>query len=77
MADTRRRPLLNPVLRFTKDPKPEQALPAGGKELVGSRTDRLPEQRKVLAEQFADMAARVADQPELRQPCGDLCRDVR
>lgn len=62
MADTPRRPLLNPVLRFTKDPKPE-SVTGGGKGAGGIKTDRLPEQRKVLAEQFADMAARVADQP--------------
>lgn len=62
MAETPRRPLLNPVLRFTKDPKPE-GISGGGKSAGGIKMDRLPGQRRVLAEQFATLAAGAARQP--------------
>ena len=50
MADTPRRPLLNPVLRFTKDPKPE-GVSGGGKNAASIMTDRLPTQRRALSRQ--------------------------
>jgi hypothetical protein len=37
MAETPRHPLLNPVLRFTKDPKPER-VSGGGKNAGGIKT---------------------------------------
>ena len=52
MADYPRNPLLNPVLRFTKDPKPE-GISGGGKNVGGIRTERLSGQRTLLARQFA------------------------
>lgn len=62
MADTPRRPLLNPVLRFTKDPKPE-GVSGGGKNAASIMTDRLPTQRRALSRQFRDLAARETQQP--------------
>lgn len=62
MAETPRRPLLNPVLRFTKDPKP-QGVSGGGKGAGGIKVDRLPEQRRVLATQFSSLAANSSKQP--------------
>jgi hypothetical protein len=41
MADNPRRPLLNPVLRFTKDPKPE-GITGGGKTAGGIKPVGLP-----------------------------------
>ena len=55
MVDTTRRPLLNPVLRFTKDPKPE-GVSGGGKNMSSIITDRLPEQQRVLEESRAGIA---------------------
>lgn len=48
MADAPRHPLLNPVLRFTKDPKPE-GISGGGKNAHGIKAERLGEQRRALA----------------------------
>lgn len=62
MADAPRRPLLNPVLRFTQDPKPKPVT-GGGKSADSIIRDRLDEQRKVLTESFRIMAETVADQP--------------
>jgi hypothetical protein len=62
MVDTPRRPLLNPVLRFTKDPKPE-GVSGGGKNAGSIMTDRLPEQRRTLSRQFRDLAAQAAQRP--------------
>lgn len=62
MVDNPRRPLLNPVLRFTKDPKPE-GVSGGGKNAGSIMTDRLPEQRRVLSRQFRTLAAQAAQRP--------------
>jgi hypothetical protein len=62
MPDTPRRPLLNPVLRFKKEAKPE-SVSGGGKSAGGIKTDRLTEQRRTLAAQFTELAAHVANHP--------------
>lgn len=62
MVDTPQRPLLNPVLRFTKDPKPE-GVSGGGKNAGSIMTDRLPDQRLVLSRQLRALSAQVAQQP--------------
>ncbi len=62
MVDNPRRPLLNPVLRFTKDPKPE-GVSGGGKNAGSIMADRLPEQRRVLSRQFRALAAQAAQRP--------------
>ena len=62
MADAPRHPLLNPVLRFTKDPKPE-GISGGGKNAHGIKAERLEEQRRALATQFANLAAEAARRP--------------
>ena len=65
MADSPRRPLLNPVLRFTQDPKPKR-VSGGGKSAESIIGDRLDEQRKALAKAFQRMAETAADQPSFR-----------
>lgn len=55
--DSGRRPLLNPVLRFTKDPRPE-GITGGGKNARGIKQERLAEQRKTLGKQFKELASR-------------------
>ena len=62
MADNPRRPLLNPVLRFTKDPKPE-GVTGGGKSARGIKVDRLAGQRRTLAAQFSGLSERVSETP--------------
>ena len=63
MADEpSRRPLLNPVLRFTKDPRPE-GITAGGKNASGIKTDRLASQRRSLSTQFRALSARASRAP--------------
>lgn len=62
MAETPRNPLLNPVLRFTKDPKPE-GITAGGKSAHGIKAERLDGQRHALAAQFTQLAAEAAQRP--------------
>ncbi len=62
MADNPRRPLLNPVLRFTKDPKPE-GVTGGGKTAGGIKTDRLAGQRSALAAQFNGLSERASETP--------------
>lgn len=52
-----RRPLLNPVLRFTKDPRPE-GITGRGKSVGGIRQDRLDQQRRDLGSQFSAMYAK-------------------
>ena len=62
MADAPRRPLLNPVLSFTKDPKPE-GVSGGGKSAAGIKRDRLAAQRRILAAQFGEMSEQAAETP--------------
>ncbi|QFT29624.1 hypothetical protein FIV00_03965 [Labrenzia sp. THAF82] len=62
MADPPRQPLLNPVLRFTKDPKPE-GVSGGGKNAASIMTGRLPKQRRVLSRQFRDLGTQATQQP--------------
>lgn len=57
------RPLLNPVLRFTKDPRPE-SVTGGGKSAANIRVDRLAEQRERLAREIRSLAAVAEDQPK-------------
>jgi hypothetical protein len=57
------RPVLNPVLRFTKEPRPE-SVTGGGKSADSIRTDRLERQRERLAREFRTMAAVAEDQPK-------------
>lgn len=56
------RPLLNPVLRFTKDPRPE-GIAGGGKSASGIRSDRLAAQRRHLSERLATLAAEAEHRP--------------
>jgi hypothetical protein len=56
------RPVLNPVLRFTKDARPE-SVSGGGKSAAGIRSERLLNQRKKLATVFREMAATAENQP--------------
>lgn len=65
MVDNPRRPLLNPVLRFMRDPKPE-SVSGGGKNARNIMTERLPEQRRILSGQFLTLAEQAA-----RRPCFD------
>jgi hypothetical protein len=58
----RRQPLLNPVLRFMRDPRPESVV-GGGKSSANIRHDRLADQRTRLAQQFRGMAKGAAKQP--------------
>ena len=62
MASDPRRPLLNPVLRFTKEPRPE-AITGRGKSAAGIKTERLATQRARLSEAVADMAEQGARHP--------------
>jgi hypothetical protein len=62
MAETPRRPLLNPVLRFNKEAKPE-SISGGGKNARGIKTERLAEQRRALAMQFATLATQITQRP--------------
>ncbi|MBZ9803364.1 S8 family peptidase [Mesorhizobium sp. ES1-6] len=58
MADEQsRRPILNPVLRFTKDPRPE-GITGRGKNRTGIRFERLDDQRSVLSDAFAGLNRR-------------------
>jgi len=61
MADERR-PLLNPVLKFNKDPRPE-GITGRGKALSPVRAARLPEQRRKLSAALLAMARITAQQP--------------
>ncbi len=62
MADSTRRPLLNPVLRFTRDPRPER-ITGGGKNAAGIKADRLARQRRTLAAQFSALSERAPKAP--------------
>lgn len=62
MAENLRRPLLNPVLRFIKDPKPE-SVSGGGKNAMSIIAERLPEQRRALAKQFIALSEQAARRP--------------
>jgi hypothetical protein len=62
MAENPRHPLLNPVLRFTKEPKPE-GISGGGKNVYGIKAERLSSQRNALATQFAGLAKLAAQRP--------------
>ncbi|MBP2150926.1 hypothetical protein J2126_003649 [Xanthobacter flavus] len=62
MADPRN-PLLKPVLRFTKDPKPE-GITGGGKNAFGIKADRLDKQRRALGLQLRTLAAQSAARPK-------------
>ena len=55
-------PVLNPVLRFLKDPKPK-AIVGGGKSAKGVKNDRLAKQRKSLASDLREMISMASDQP--------------
>jgi len=56
MADEpSRRPLLNPVLRFKKEARPE-GITGRGKSRTGIRFERLDQQRVALAEQFGSLS---------------------
>jgi hypothetical protein len=57
------RPVLNPVLRFTKEPRPE-SVTSGGKNAASIRTERLAHQRERLASEFKALAAVAEDQPK-------------
>lgn len=65
MVDVPRRPLLNPVLRFIKDPKPE-SISGGGKNATSIIAERLSEQRRALSEQFL-----VLSEQSRQRPCFD------
>ncbi|MFC0813579.1 hypothetical protein ACFHYO_15910, partial [Paracoccus panacisoli] len=62
MAENPRRPLLNPVLRFIKDPKPE-SVSGGGKNAMSIIVTRLPEQRRMLSRQLMALSERAAARP--------------
>ncbi|MCB8878463.1 S8 family peptidase [Acidisoma silvae] len=52
-----RRPILNPVLRFTKDPRPE-GITGRSKNRTGIRFERLDHQRRLLGDAFANLSRR-------------------
>lgn len=62
MVDASRRPLLNPVLRFTKDPRPEN-ITGGGKTARNIKGDRIAGQRQVLSTQFRALSEKASDTP--------------
>ena len=62
MAESSRHPLLNPVLRFAKEPRPERIV-GGGKNAGGIKTDRLSSQRMALAGQFSRLASDAERRP--------------
>ena len=57
------KPLLNPVLKFTKEPRP-QRVTGGGKNADSIQTLRLEGQRALLAKQFRNMAATAKEAPQ-------------
>ncbi len=62
MAEPPSRPLLKPVLRFKKGPRPGHGS-IGGKSADSVKKHRLDEQRKVLSKAFREMDDTVANQP--------------
>lgn len=57
-----RRPLLNPVLKFTKDPRPA-GITARGKNADGIKQERLAEQRQFLSKRFKTLAKEASKKP--------------
>ena len=57
-----RRPLLNPVLKLTKDPRPA-GINARGKNAAGIKQERLPEQRRKLQKQFISLSKESGKRP--------------
>jgi hypothetical protein len=62
MAVDETRPVLNPVLRFTKDPKP-RGVTGRGKDAHAIKEARLDKQRTRLAADFSELANLAEDQP--------------
>lgn len=62
MAEAPKNPILNPVLRFMRPPKPARVT-GGGKTSSDIKVERLAKQRKVLAKQFAAMASSAVNRP--------------
>jgi hypothetical protein len=62
MMPDERRPLLNPVLRFTREPKPE-SITGRGKSLAGIKTARLDHQRVKLSRELMMMVRDGVRQP--------------
>lgn len=60
------RPLLNPVLKFTKEPRPK-GVTGGGKSASSIHAYRLPTQRKRLNAEFRELAATAADRPQFNE----------
>lgn len=63
MVDAPRRPILNPVLRFTKAPKPE-GVSGGGKNAESIKSDRLQGQRHALSQQLSILAGAAEQKPQ-------------
>lgn len=65
MADEQsgRRPLLNPVLKLTKDPRP-RGITGGGKNASGIKQERLAEQRRLLQKQFSSLSKEARKRPK-------------
>ena len=57
------RPLLNPVLKFTKAPRPK-SVTGGGKNAKSISAYRLPKQRQRLNAEFRELAATAANRPQ-------------
>ena len=62
MTKSSRRPLLNPVLQFTKNPKPK-GVTGGGKSAGSIVRNRLEQQRRTLTKTFQAMAETAINQP--------------
>lgn len=63
MASETPRPLLNPVLKFTKDPKPE-GITGGGKNAASIRLSRLQGQRVRLGSDLRNMSVTARARPQ-------------
>ena len=63
MAADDTRPVLNPVLRFTKDPSP-RGVTGRGKDAHAIKEARLDKQRRRLAAELNNLAALAVDQPK-------------
>ncbi|MEW6256503.1 MAG: S8 family peptidase [Pseudomonadota bacterium] len=57
------RPLLNPVLKFTKDPRPER-VSGGGKNVGSIQASRLVAQRVKLQSELRNLSAAAKDRPQ-------------
>ncbi|UMM07956.1 S8 family peptidase [Gluconobacter frateurii] len=62
MATEHRHPILNPVLKFTKDPRPKDVT-ARGKTVKSIVAGRLEKQRSKLATEFRELSELSSDQP--------------